>query len=49
VDAAMLAGMIIDLRVTQMVNPIVGVHAVWPEGALIRACGSGWDATTARK
>ena len=49
VDAAMLAGMIIDLRVTQMVNPTVGVHAVWPEGALIRGCGSGWDATTARK
>jgi acetamidase/formamidase len=35
VDAAMLAGMIIDLRVTQIVNPIVGVHAVWRDDALV--------------
>lgn len=34
-EAYMLSGMIIDLRVTQMVNPVVGVHALWPDSALV--------------
>lgn len=35
VDALMLSGIVVDLRVTQIVNPIVGVHAVWPDSALV--------------
>ncbi|HEY3299098.1 MAG TPA: acetamidase/formamidase family protein, partial [Armatimonadota bacterium] len=35
-EAAMLASLAVDLRVTQIVNPTVGVHAVWPHDALIK-------------
>lgn len=33
-DAAALASVAVDLRVTQIVNRTVGVHAVLPPGAL---------------
>lgn len=33
-EASMLASMCVDLRVTQIVNPILGVHAYWPDGAI---------------
>ena len=33
-DALMLASLVVDLRVTQIVNGVVGVHAVLPHGAL---------------
>jgi acetamidase/formamidase len=33
-DALALASVVVDLRVTQIVNGIVGVHAVLPTGAL---------------
>jgi acetamidase/formamidase len=29
-----LAGVVVDLRVTQVVNQVFGVHAVLPAGAL---------------
>jgi acetamidase/formamidase len=35
VEASMLASMLVDLRITQMVNPILGVHAFWPHDALL--------------
>lgn len=35
VEASMLASMLVDLRITQLVNPIVGVHAFWPDSALL--------------
>jgi acetamidase/formamidase len=31
-DACMLAGFVLDLRITQVVDPLVGVHAVLPKG-----------------
>lgn len=34
VEASMLASMLVDLRITQIVNPILGVHAFWPDDAL---------------
>lgn len=34
-DAFMLSGLVVDLRITQIVNPAVGVHAVWRDDALI--------------
>ena len=33
-DALGLASVVVDLRVTQVVNQVVGVHAVLPWGAL---------------
>jgi acetamidase/formamidase len=33
-DALALASLVVDLRVTQMVNGVVGVHAVLPHGAI---------------
>jgi acetamidase/formamidase len=33
-EALALASVVVDLRVTQMVNDIVGVHAVLPHGAI---------------
>ncbi len=33
-DALALAGVVVDVRVTQVVNQVVGVHAVLPPGAL---------------
>lgn len=33
-DAVALASVIVDLRVTQIVNQVVGVHAVLSHGAL---------------
>ena len=33
-DALALASLVVDLRVTQVVNGVVGVHAVLPDGAL---------------
>ncbi len=33
-DAMALAGVVVDLRVTQVVNGVVGVHAVLPHGAV---------------
>ena len=35
VEASMLASMLVDLRITQIVNPIVGVHAFWADSALV--------------
>ena len=35
-EAALLAGVVVDLRISQIVNPTVGVHAVWPHGSLSR-------------
>jgi len=35
IEASMMSSLIIDLRVTQLVNPMVGVHAVWPDNALL--------------
>ena len=35
VEASMLASMLVDLRITQIVNPIVGVHAFWAHNALV--------------
>ncbi len=34
-----LASLVVDLRVTQVVNGVVGVHAVLPHGAITRAFG----------
>ena len=31
-DALALASLVVDLRVTQMVNQVRGVHAVWRRG-----------------
>jgi acetamidase/formamidase len=33
-DALALASVVVDLRVTQVVNQVVGVHAVLPWGAV---------------
>jgi acetamidase/formamidase len=33
-DALALASVVVDLRVTQVVNQVVGVHAVLPWGAI---------------
>jgi acetamidase/formamidase len=33
-DALALASAVVDLRVTQLVNEVVGVHAVLPHGAV---------------
>jgi acetamidase/formamidase len=33
-DALALASLVVDLRVTQIVNGVVGVHAVLPDGAI---------------
>ena len=33
-DALMLASLVVDLRITQIVNGVVGVHAVLPHGVL---------------
>jgi acetamidase/formamidase len=33
-DAIALASVAVDLRVTQLVNQVVGVHAVLPPGAV---------------
>jgi acetamidase/formamidase len=33
-EALALASLVVDLRVTQVVNGVVGVHAVLPDGAL---------------
>jgi acetamidase/formamidase len=33
-DALTLASLVVDLRITQIVNGVVGVHAVLPDGAL---------------
>jgi acetamidase/formamidase len=33
-DAVMLASVSVDLRVTQIVNGVVGAHAVLPPGAI---------------
>jgi acetamidase/formamidase len=33
-DALALASLVVDLRVTQVVNGVVGVHAVLPDGAI---------------
>lgn len=38
-EALALAGAVVDLRITQVVNGVVGVHAVWRDDAL-RAGGS---------
>lgn len=35
VDAYMLTGLVVDLRVTQIVNPKVGVHAVWRDDSMV--------------
>lgn len=35
VEASMLASMVVDLRITQLVNPIPGVHAFWSHSALV--------------
>lgn len=32
-QAAMLASVMVDVHVTQMVNPVVGMHAIWRDGA----------------
>jgi len=34
-DAVALASVVVDVRVTQVVNQVVGVHAVLPTGALL--------------
>jgi acetamidase/formamidase len=36
-DAIALASVAVDLRVTQLVNQVVGVHAVLPHGAISHA------------
>jgi acetamidase/formamidase len=33
-DALALASVVVDLRVTQVVNGVVGVHAVLPDAAI---------------
>jgi acetamidase/formamidase len=33
-DALALASVVVDLRVTQVVNGVLGVHAVLPDGAI---------------
>lgn len=35
VEASMLASMLVDLRITQIVNPIVGVHAFWAHDSVV--------------
>jgi acetamidase/formamidase len=35
-EAVALASVVVDLRVTQIVNEVVGVHAVLPAGAVTR-------------
>jgi acetamidase/formamidase len=34
VDAMALASLVVDLRITQIVNQVCGVHAVLPHGAI---------------
>ncbi len=34
-DALALASLVVDLRVTQIVNQVRGVHALLPHGALL--------------
>ncbi len=34
IEASMLASLVVDLRITQFVNPVKGVHAFWPDGSL---------------
>ncbi|HET6456665.1 MAG TPA: acetamidase/formamidase family protein [Armatimonadota bacterium] len=34
-DAYMLASQVVDLRITQIVNPTYGVHAVWADDTLV--------------
>jgi acetamidase/formamidase len=36
-EAVALAGVVVDVRVTQLVNEVVGAHAVLPAGAVTRA------------
>lgn len=33
-DAAALASVVVDLRITQIVNQVCGVHAVLPHGSI---------------
>jgi acetamidase/formamidase len=33
-DALALASVVVDLRITQVVNGVLGVHAVLPDGAI---------------
>ena len=33
-EALALASLVVDLRVTQIVNGVRGVHAVWPHGVI---------------
>jgi acetamidase/formamidase len=33
-SALALASLTVDLRITQIVNGVRGVHAVWPHGAI---------------
>ena len=33
-DALALASLVVDLRITQLANRVLGVHAVLPNGAL---------------
>lgn len=35
-DAYMLAGTAVDLRITQIANPLMGVHAILRDGAIVR-------------
>jgi acetamidase/formamidase len=39
-DAIALASLVVDLRVTQVVNGVSGVHAVLPHGAVSSAAGA---------
>jgi hypothetical protein len=32
----MLAGTAVDLHITQVANPSVGVHAIWRDGSIVR-------------
>ena len=34
-EAYMLASQVVDLRITQIVNPTYGVHAVWPDDTIM--------------
>jgi acetamidase/formamidase len=33
-DALAMASLVVDLRITQIVNGVMGVHAVLPDGAI---------------
>lgn len=39
-EAAMLSSLVVDLRITQIVNPTVGVHAVWAHDSVKMTAGS---------